>query len=161
MNLTHAQDGETKTVDPAENPETLSPVNPEANAENTETKKMPVAEDGVSQKIIKQKPAREIRKEGFVPFEERRQISPEYFAGPNLIYDCKKQHYACVDSVSFERCKNRREQQIKSKSEPLLPCAPLKSYAQLNECVVEIKKVVDLPRRQELCLHAGKNREGL
>lgn len=64
---------------------------------------------------------------------EEPRISNKWFRGNYLIYDCDKGFYACVNSVSFEKCEFQRTSR-KERRQTSLGCAPLKRFNTQAEC---------------------------
>ena len=76
----------------------------------------------------------------------------EYFidlrnrAGNHLIYDCRRNFFACVDEISKDSCIDRRGFQ-KIKKADKLECAFFKSYKNKVECVQEQYKMLEKKER--------------
>lgn len=77
-------------------------------------------------------------------------IDWHYHAGAYLIYDCEREHYACVDLDANDNCREERNF-AKEKKLPMLPCAPLKKFENKILCVEENYKVVDLGAKKRFC----------
>ena len=61
-------------------------------------------------------------------------ISEIYREGAFLIYDCQDRHFACVDQKGFGYCSDLRQSAMSLKKYDL-PCAPLKEFSSMDECV--------------------------
>lgn len=69
-------------------------------------------------------------------------IDDHYKAGNNLIYECARKHYVCVNNDGWEKCTAAREYSIERKEKVYL-CAPLKKYDEKTKCVVKNYQVVE------------------
>ena len=67
---------------------------------------------------------------------EEYHIDGKFSAGKNLIYDCRKKHYACVNEASYINCREERNDLIKINSESY-NCAPLKQFSDKEDCVLK------------------------
>lgn|GEM_PF-2069553 len=85
-------------------------------------------------------------------YRPARRISKKYFEGNTLIYDCVARHYACVDSVSLDRCKEDRELALREKKLKILPCAPLKEFKTFISCAKEQEKLQERRFNREFCV---------
>lgn len=74
--------------------------------------------------------------------DKSRNLSLVYNQGPNLIYDCVRQFWACVDVESYRYCKNNREK-AKSLEKERFPCAIIFQFEKLDECFEKQQKMVD------------------
>ncbi|GAB4012308.1 MAG: hypothetical protein Fur0010_08030 [Bdellovibrio sp.] len=79
-------------------------------------------------------------------------ISEDYKQGEHLIYDCKGHYFACVNDLSFELCRERRDDAILNKRD-ILPCAPLKKYKTQNECFKNQYQQIHNPKDKLFCIH--------
>ena len=79
-----------------------------------------------------------------------RPISSKYISGRFLIYDCKAQHYACVDDASVESCREERNLALEKENRKL-PCVPLKNFMSEKECVGDIYKRMALAHMHLYC----------
>jgi hypothetical protein len=77
-------------------------------------------------------------------------IDWKYHAGEYLIYDCEREHYACVDIDGNANCLEERNF-AKEKKFSSLTCAPLKKFKNKKECVEENYKVVDIGAKKRFC----------
>jgi hypothetical protein len=76
--------------------------------------------------------------------KEEYKIDSHNLGGKNLIYDCEKKNFACVNEESFENCRIRRKMAITSELKNL-NCAPLKSFETKKDCLInQYKKQDDL-----------------
>ena len=71
------------------------------------------------------------------PYRPSVRISRKYYEGEFLIYDCKSRHFACVNELSYERCKIARKEGLDSKAERVLECAPLRVFSNFTSCAQE------------------------
>ena len=91
-------------------------------------------------------------------FSERQQqwiMSWKYRRGSNLIYDCLKRHFACVNNNNFERCKEERVESFRS-NQSVLSCAPLKTFEFIDQCEEEQKKLVNKIPNKKFCINHRK-----
>ena len=77
-------------------------------------------------------------------------ISSRYKAGPFLIYDCRDQFYACVDSDGDDSCRDVRDESIKNK-ENRYPCAPLRKFQDKEACLVKNYEVIESVAFKRFC----------
>jgi hypothetical protein len=91
-------------------------------------------------------------------FSKRQQewiMSWKYRRGPNLIYDCLKRHFACVNNNNFERCKEERVESFRS-NHSVLSCAPLRTFEFIDQCEEEQKKLVNQIPNKNFCINHRK-----
>ncbi|MBY0416047.1 MAG: hypothetical protein K2Q18_17885 [Bdellovibrionales bacterium] len=62
-------------------------------------------------------------------------MDDELRSGFYLIYDCDKKAFTCVDDVSFNYCKDRRNNLSYFEKEKKYACAPLKKYVDREACL--------------------------
>ena len=79
-------------------------------------------------------------------------ISSIYLSGSHLIYDCVKNHYACVNPDGFRYCKSRTLESIQ-KREKLSPCAAIKKFKRHNDCITDQKRLTDFPIPKKFCIN--------
>ena len=96
-----------------------------------------------------------IPSEEFSEKQQQRRISWKYLRGANLIYDCKKRHFACVNNDNFEVCKEEREESFRL-NKTVLACAPLKTYKDIGECEKEQKELVAKVPSKKFCVNHRK-----
>ncbi|MCP4913152.1 MAG: hypothetical protein GY909_08530 [Oligoflexia bacterium] len=89
----------------------------------------------------------EIRRKRFEP-----RISRKYYRGEHLIYDCKSNHFACVNRESFNLCKENREFDIVERRRNLR-CAPLKVFRTQKECFDEQYKQIHNQKIKIICIN--------
>ncbi len=63
-------------------------------------------------------------------------------AGRNLIYDCQRDFYACVDDISSDNCLKQRTLAKKAKNYDL-SCAFFKRFETKKECLLQHYKMLD------------------
>lgn len=90
-----------------------------------------------------------IPNEGNAKLEEYA-IDGRYRGGRNLIYDCERDHYVCVDDVSKVNCDLRRQKQEMQKKENL-SCAFFKKFSTKNECISEQYKMLEKKVKPIFC----------
>jgi len=73
-----------------------------------------------------------------------------YKAGDNLIYDCARKHYACVNKDGWELCQNNREESIEKKQKEYA-CAPLKQFAENDKCILKNYQVEESNAWKKFC----------
>ncbi len=83
--------------------------------------------------------------------ERGKRLSDEYYQGSSLIYDCLNKHWVCVDRPNFEKCQKLRNETRVNKLLNL-PCAPVKAFNSIDECVAEQNRQVTLPKIKDFCL---------
>jgi len=81
-----------------------------------------------------------------------KQLDKKILYGSNMIYDCEKQYFACVDLDSYEKCGDRRNEDKKNFKQKL-GCAPLKKYQYLLDCSMEQSKYIENNRPVVFCLN--------
>lgn len=79
-------------------------------------------------------------------------ISAEYKQGEYLIYDCSGHFYACVNDLSYENCRQKREQDNEDKRS-ILSCAPLKKFKNQKECFDEQYEQIHTPKNKIFCIN--------
>lgn len=89
----------------------------------------------------------EIRRKRFEP-----RISRKYYRGEHLIYDCKSNHFACVNRESFSLCQENREFDIAERRRNLR-CAPLKVFRTQKECFDEQYKQIHNQKIKIICIN--------
>ena len=72
-------------------------------------------------------------------------ISLNYVSGPYLIYQCQNKHFACISKFNYESCVERRETAIRLKMRTL-PCAPLRVFENVDECLKWFYGEIHRPR---------------
>jgi len=93
-----------------------------------------------------------------IEFEDKQEewrMSWRYRRGKNLIYDCRKRHFACVNKDNFDRCKDERKESFRL-NKSVLDCAPLKSYEEIGDCEDEQKKLVEKIPSKKFCVNHRK-----
>ncbi len=78
------------------------------------------------------------------------QIDDRYKAGEYLIYDCQKQHFACVNKDGYSRCGMARTKSRESK-QTQYDCAPLKIFQNKKSCVLTNYDVVERNAWKRFC----------
>lgn len=78
------------------------------------------------------------------PMDER------YKAGDNLIYDCARKHYVCVNKDGWEKCQNAREISME-KMQKEYACAPLKQFSENEKCVLKNYQVEESNAWKRFC----------
>jgi hypothetical protein len=78
------------------------------------------------------------------------QITTDYKAGEFLIYDCRREFFACVDLESNEACLLKRNESIKL-AEKKYPCAPLRKFKEKRECVLRNYTAIETARLKRFC----------
>lgn len=81
-----------------------------------------------------------------------KQLDKKILYGSNMIYDCEKQYFACVDLDSYEKCVDVRNEDKKNLKQNL-GCAPLKKYQYLLDCSMEQSKYIENSRPVVFCLN--------
>lgn len=81
-----------------------------------------------------------------------KQLDKKILYGSNMIYDCDKQYFACVDLDSYEKCGDRRNEDKKNLKQKL-GCAPLKKYQYLLDCSMKQSKYIESNRPVVFCLN--------
>lgn len=82
--------------------------------------------------------------------QEEYVLDGRYRGGRNLIYDCDREHYACVDDISKENCDFRRVKQEMHKKNNL-SCAFFKMFPTKKECLVEQYKLMEKKPKTIFC----------
>lgn len=77
-------------------------------------------------------------------------LDGRYRAGRNLVYDCDRNHYACVDDISKDNCNFRRSKQEMHKRDNL-SCAFFKVYLSKKECLIEHYKMMEKKPKPIFC----------
>lgn len=77
-------------------------------------------------------------------------LDGRYRGGRNLIYDCDRDHYACVDDISKENCDFRRAKQEMHKKNNL-SCAFFKMFPTKKECLIEQYKLMEKKLKTVFC----------
>ncbi|MFZ4714388.1 MAG: hypothetical protein ACOYL6_11770 [Bacteriovoracaceae bacterium] len=85
------------------------------------------------------------------------QVSEEYYSGPNLIYDCKKGSYICVDDDNVKECAYRRAE-AKKFFRTNLDCAFFKRFENILLCQNYQQKKVNNPEGKQYCIHREKKK---
>ncbi|MDC1173989.1 hypothetical protein OAT67_01225 [Bacteriovoracaceae bacterium] len=88
-----------------------------------------------------------IRRQRFEP-----RISNKYYRGEHLIYDCRDDHFACVNTESWARCEDLRDFD-KSERRRKLRCAPLKIFKTQKECFEEQYKQIHNQKIKIICIN--------
>lgn len=83
-------------------------------------------------------------------------ISPKYFRGNFLIYDCEGMHFACVEEKNFLACKDKRENLI-IQGEEKLPCAPFREYPTYGQCIKMQYELMHKGKPQAFCFKPSLN----
>ncbi len=102
-----------------------------------------------------------VEKKKVVPseeFSEKQQqwrISWKYRRGANLIYDCRKRHFACVNNENFEECKEARNESFRL-NRSVLSCAPLKTFEDIGTCENQQKQLVENAPSKKFCVNHRK-----
>lgn len=78
------------------------------------------------------------------------QINSLYKAGMFLIYDCQGEHYACVDSDGYKKCREERDESIQKK-EKRYPCSPLKKFENKKACLKKNYEVIEMVAIKRFC----------
>lgn len=82
-------------------------------------------------------------------------IDWKYMAGEYLIFDCERNHYACVNVSGFDNCQEERNFAI-GKKLAAYPCAPLKKFPNKKSCVLKNYETVDILALKRFCYPAGQ-----
>jgi len=82
-------------------------------------------------------------------------ISQKYKRGEYLIYDCKSHYFACVNSISYEICEEKRDSE-KSDGKRFLTCVPLKQFKTQKLCFTEQYKQIHRPKNKLFCINQDK-----
>lgn len=77
-------------------------------------------------------------------------ISRDFARGEFLIYDCRTRNYACVNITSFAYCRKLRDDGYVQKKN-ILPCAPLKEFADQETCFKEHYKLMHKISAKPFC----------
>lgn len=72
--------------------------------------------------------------------------------GPNLIYDCEKKRFACVNIETFQECQENRAKDL-ADNKRQLACAPLQKHEYLLNCTQEQQKHVDNDKMVRFCIN--------
>lgn len=88
-------------------------------------------------------------------FESDIMISRQYRRGANLIYDCESQHFACVSLEGFERCTQKRAEDLQKKKIDLR-CTPFKAFSTVEECSSEQLRVIEGLFKKDFCLNLNE-----
>ncbi|MBC7427101.1 MAG: hypothetical protein H7336_00725 [Bacteriovorax sp.] len=78
------------------------------------------------------------------------QVNDDYKAGNDLIYDCARIAYACVDEDGYNKCNEKRKEAIEKKIEPY-PCAPLKKFPTKINCAQKNYEVIESLAKKRFC----------
>jgi hypothetical protein len=78
------------------------------------------------------------------------QIDWKYRAGPYLIFDCERNHYACVDTFGNSNCQEERNFAI-GKKLISYPCAPLKKFDDKKACVEKTYQIMGRNALHRFC----------
>lgn len=78
------------------------------------------------------------------------QIDTIFKGGSNLIYDCDRKHYACVDTDSYNKCIQMRDLNYSSRDN-FYSCAPLKRFIGKEECVLFQYEVQERSPQRYFC----------
>jgi len=84
--------------------------------------------------------------------KEEPRLSNKWFRGSNLIYDCQKGHYACVNEVSFYRCQRER-QEDKEENRSGLRCSPFKNFKNQKECFKKQYEIIHNQLPKMFCIN--------
>ena len=80
-------------------------------------------------------------------------ISPKYYRGEYLIFDCQDLHFACVNLEGFQLCQEWRREDLQKKRLQL-KCAPLKKFPSQKACFKEQEKQIARPKTKKVfCSH--------
>tara|TARA_R110000868_G_scaffold300224_4_gene560665 strand:+ start:3905 stop:4315 length:411 start_codon:yes stop_codon:yes gene_type:complete len=75
-------------------------------------------------------------------------LSPRYFKGEVLVYDCRDRHFVCTSMESATECREERDRFL-AKDRFELPCAPIKRFKNHEACGEEqYKRVHDIPDKR-------------
>lgn len=91
--------------------------------------------------------------QGVEQIEFRRQdfqIDETYKSGNNLIYDCARKHYACVNNDGWDLCTSNREKD-KEHKEKEYSCSPLKKFNDKTKCVLKNYQVMEKNAWKRFC----------
>lgn len=77
-------------------------------------------------------------------------LDGRYRGGRNLIYDCERGHYACVDDSSKENCNFRRTKQEMHRKQNL-SCAFFKTFLNKKDCLLEQYKIMEKKPKTIFC----------
>lgn len=69
-------------------------------------------------------------------------LSKKWSLGPNLIYDCKEGHFACVNSKGRNNCQFEAENDAKL-GQRFLSCRFLKKLGDISLCQAEQLKLIN------------------
>lgn len=83
--------------------------------------------------------------------KEDYRIDNKLRAGKYLIYQCENKHFACVDEVGFQNCKENRKKSKSQKNFKLLDCAPLKEFQSKLKCVEESYGLIEKNLSKPFC----------
>lgn len=81
-------------------------------------------------------------------------ISDDYIAGPFLIYNCKKGHWACVLEEYYTSCKEERAQDERE-NRTTSGCAPVAEFDVKFRCYQEQLRLVSNVDPAKLCVLTG------
>jgi hypothetical protein len=85
------------------------------------------------------------------------QVSREYYSGPNLIYDCLKKSFICVDDDNAKECESNRAK-AKKEFKTNLSCAVFKRFETIKQCQAYQQIKVNNPEGKRYCVHVEKNK---
>lgn len=75
-------------------------------------------------------------------------LSPRYFKGEVLVYDCRDQHFVCTNMDSATDCREERDRYL-AKDRFELPCVPIRRFKDHEECAEEqYKRVHSIPDKR-------------
>ena len=77
-------------------------------------------------------------------------IDWKYNAGEYFVFDCERDHYACVSLEGNENCAQERAFAIEKKV-GFYPCAPLIKFATKKACLLRSYEIVDLNSPKRFC----------
>lgn len=77
-------------------------------------------------------------------------IDWKYQAGEFFIFDCERNHYACVNADGFANCREERNFAAEKKLSSY-PCAPLKKFADKKSCMLKNYEIVDIMAIKRFC----------
>lgn len=81
---------------------------------------------------------------------EEYRIDSRYRAGEFLIYDCRFQHFACVNKDSFDRCKELRALD-KDNNNETYSCAGISKFENKEACVLKEYALQDQSILKKFC----------
>lgn len=81
---------------------------------------------------------------------EEYQITTQFKAGSNLIYNCRDEHYACVDKDGLNLCQDIRDMSIKKKSQNL-GCVIIEKFEEKDKCILRNYELQNRKIKKKFC----------